>query len=393
MRKVISLLISMSVINWAMGQDDTATRKAPPVVAAVNDAMQKFVDDGQIAGAVTLVGQNGRIVHLGAVGLADIEAARPMQPNTLFAVASMTKPIVATGIMLLQDEKKLSIDDKVSKYVPAFANAKLKSGARPQREITIRDLLTHTSGLGGSQVFTGTLAEVADELAQRPLDFEPGSRWQYGPGLTVAGHVIEVVSQQSLQDFLQQRIFAPLQMNNTTFFVRPEQANRLAKIYALSDDGKSLTPAENFIGDPTKATAPNPSGGLVSTARDMFKFYRFVLNHGAWRGQTIMSRAAVDTMTTVQTGDLEAGFLPGHSWGLGWCIVRKPQGLTDRLSAGTYGHGGAFGTQGWVDPVTDTIYVLLLQRSNLANSDGSDIRKAFHEAAADAVNRGQRVSK
>ena len=149
----------------------------------------------------------------------------------MFSIASMTKPVVVTAIMILQDEGKLNIEDKVSKYVPEFASVKLKNGDAPNREITIRDLLTHTSGLAGNQIFDGTLADVAKELAQRPLVFQPGTKWQYSPGLNVAGRIVELVSEKPLEDFLAERIYQPLAMKNTTFFPAKTQVRRIATLY------------------------------------------------------------------------------------------------------------------------------------------------------------------
>ena len=156
----------------------------------------------------------------------------------------------------------------------------------------------------------------------------------------------------------------------------------MATLYAPSQDKQSLVPVPNFIVDFTDVKAPNPSGGLVSSARDMFRFYRMVLNKGTWRGIRVVSAAAVRQMTTCQTGDLVTGFTPGNGWGLGWCIIRHPQGVTGMLSPGTFGHGGAFGTQGWVDPVTGSIYVLMIARDKLPNSDASAIRNEFQSRAA-----------
>src|SRR5262245_58532676 len=175
-------------------------------LAKIAPRMREFVEAMQISGAVTLVAHKGKIVHFEAVGEADIAAHRPMTGETLFAVASMTKPITATAVMILQDEKMLSIDDPVSKYVPQFKDARLAE-ARPQREITIRDCLTHTSGLSGDQAVIESLAKTAEELAKRPLKFEPGTKWEYSPGLNVCGRVIEVVSGQSFEEFLGKRIF------------------------------------------------------------------------------------------------------------------------------------------------------------------------------------------
>ena len=380
---LIPLVISCLPLPATLSQDATAT-KQPPVIATIDAAMLEFVEQGRISGAVTLVADDSETIHLGAVGLADIDSARKMSPSALFSIASMTKPIAATSLMILQDEGKLNVDDPVSKYVPAFANVKLKDGSAPRRPITIRDVLTHTAGLAGNQIFSGSLERAVTELAERPLAFEPGTRWQYSPGLNVAGRIIEIVSEQPLQDFLKERIFLPLHMTNTTFFPNARQRERIASLYGPGDSG-SLIAVDNRIADPSTVTAPNPSGGLFSTAHDMSQFYRMVLNGGKLPGTRILSEDAVRQMTSPQTEDLRTGFTPGNCWGLGWCIVREPQGVTAMLSSGSFGHGGAFGTQGWVDPKTKTIYVLMIQRTGMGNSDASDIRKTFQQLASDAT--------
>lgn len=386
---VVLYLLSCSAIGQV--EAPTKKKKQAPVIAEINTAMQKFVDDGTISGAVTLVGHEGKVIHHGAVGLADIGKDREMKPYHLFAIASMTKPIVATSLMILQDEGKLNVDDKVSKYIPEFANVKLKDGESPKREITIRDCITHTSGLAGQQIFKGSLEDAVNKLATRPLAFEPGEKWQYSPGLNAAGRIVEIVSKQPLQDFMRDRIFEPLKMANTTFFPNEKQIRRVATLYGPSKEktaaGKSeLIEAEGFLGDLAKIEAPNPSGGLISNARDMFRFYQMVLKGGKLRREKIVSSDAVEQMTTPKTGDLKTGFTPGNCWGLGWCIVREPQGVTGMLSKGTYGHGGAFGTQGWVDPETQTVYVLMIQRTKMPNSDGSDVRKVFQQVASEQLN-------
>lgn len=355
-------------------------------LAKIPQRMEAFVEEGTISGAVTLVSRDGKVVHHSAVGQADIDAGRPMKIDTLFAVASMTKPVTATAIMILKDEGKLALDDPVSKYIPEFAKATLRNGGKP-RAITLRDVMTHTSGLGDDQRLSGSLEETAKQLAKRPLEFEPGEKWQYSPGLTVAGRVVEVASGQPFETFLAERIFEPLGMNDTNFQITDEQRSRLATLYKPGDDDQGLQKAEHWLNDPAEARdrGPNPSGGLFSTAADMAKFYQMVLNGGELNGTRIVSKESVEEMTSVQTSDLMTGFTPGNGWGLGWCVVREPQGVTEMLSSGTYGHGGAFGTQGWIDPERKMIFVLMIQRIGLPNSDASDMRKEFQRLAVEAV--------
>ena len=348
---------------------------------AIAKRMQEFADAKQFSGSVTLVANRGKVVHLEAAGLADIATGQAMTKDSIFAVASMTKPITATALMILQDEGKLSVEDPVAKYLPQFKDVALASGPA-ETEMTIRHLMTHTSGLGGEQRCIGSLKATVEEIATRKLNFEPGTKWQYSPGLNVCGRIIEVVSGQPYEQFLAERIFNPLKMVDTTFTPTNEQRERIATLYQPSEDNRALVVASNWITDLSTEIVPMPSGGLFSTASDMAAFYQMILNGGELEGKRIVSPQAVEQMTTIQTGDIATGFTPGNGWGLGWCVVREPQGVTEHVSPGTFGHGGAFGTQGWVDPKTQTIYVLMIQRTKFGNSDGSDIRGEFHRLAA-----------
>jgi CubicO group peptidase (beta-lactamase class C family) len=251
--------------------------------------------------------------------------------------------------------------------------------------LKIRHLLTHTSGLTGDQGCKDSLEATADALAARPFAFQPGEKWEYGPSLNVCGRIIEVVSGQSYDELLRERIFEPLGMTETTFHPTADERPRVAVLYQLSEDGKSLEPAERWHGIGEPDCVPNPSGGLFSTAGDMLRFYRMVLGGGELDGKRLISSQAVREMTSVQTDELTTGFTSGNGWGLGWCIVRRPEGVTGVLSPGTFGHGGAYGTQGWVDPVKRRIFVLMIQRAGLPNADGSEIRGEFQRLAAAAL--------
>jgi CubicO group peptidase (beta-lactamase class C family) len=352
-------------------------------LAEIPKRMQEFIDQKEISGTVTLLARQGKVVHLEAVGRADLEADRPMRKDTIFAIASMTKPITATAVMILRDEGKLSIDDKVSKYIPRFKNASLKD-APPSRQLTIHDLITHTSGVGGSQQNQESLKKTVALIAEQPLLFEPGSRWKYSPGITVCGRIVEVVSGRPFDEFLDERIFKPLDMVDTTFFPTAEQQKRLARLYKPGKQPGTIEPAQHWLNRLSAERTPNPSGGLFSTARDMARFYQMILGGGELNGRRIVSQESVRRMTTLQTGELTTGFTPGNGWGLGWCIIRHPQGVTRMLSPGTFGHGGAFGTQGWVDPRREMIFVLMIQRTGFGNGDASRIREAFQELAVRA---------
>lgn len=352
---------------------------------AIGPRLEAFVKKNEIPGAVTLVATADRVVHVAAVGQADIAAGRPMQEGTIFRIASMTKPITATALMQLVEAGKLSVDDPVSKHIPSFHGMKTKEG-KAARDVTIREILSHTAGLAQpdrEDYRQFTLAEIADRIAAKPLEFEPGSKWQYSSGLTVAGRLIEVASGESFAEYVDKHICRPLGMTDTTFRLTADQAKRLAVTYK---PGKGAgTPLEAVeIPDPTRTVTPNPSGSLYSTAGDMARFYQAILRGGALGETRIVSADGVRRMLSKETEGLTTGFTPGNFWGLGWCVTEHPQGVTRLLNPGTYGHGGAFGTQGWTDPRRGLILVLMIQRTEFGNSDGSDIRDAFNEAALTA---------
>jgi CubicO group peptidase (beta-lactamase class C family) len=382
---------------------------APPVphpdkLDAIGPRMQKFIETDDIAGAVCVVGRKDGIIHESAVGMRDVAAKDPMQKDTLFRIASMTKPITAIGIMILCDEGKLSPDDDVAKYLPEFAGQMLVDSRskdalslkKPARPVKLRDLLTHTSGVAGypkgvDDVYTKrnrTLAETALATALQPLQFEPGTQWSYSnSGIDTLGRVIEVVSGDSYEAFLQKRVFDPLGMKDTAFDPTKEQLARLATTYG-KDKGGKLTPTPNtLISLTANPKHPIPAGGLVSCGADLARLYRMMLHKGELDGKRLLSEKAVAEMTRLQTGEIKTGFVDGMGFGYGWAVVREPKGVTGMLSPGSFGHGGAFGTQAWIDPTRDVFVILLIQRTGLPNSDASPMRQALQELAAEAVRK------
>lgn len=374
---------------------------APP--SPIRDRLQAFVDEGTLSGAVAVLSRDGTLLAREAVGFRDLASRSPMEESCLFWIASMTKPITAMAVMMLQDEGKLDIGDPVAKHLPAFKDPWLvqeRTGERtvlvkPGRPITIRDLLTHTSGLVGQSPLEGdaldvlSLKEAVITYALSPLQFEPGTRWSYcNPGINTLGRLVEVVSGQAYPDFLEERIFRPLGMRDTTFWPSEAQLARLATSYRPAASGQGLEPAPiRYLTPPYSDTrrAPLAAGGLFSTADDLLKLYTMILDGGEAGGKRYLSPEAIALMTRNHTGDLKAGFTEGMGMGLGFQVVREPAGVTAALNPGTYGHGGAHGTQGWIDPKTRTIYLLLIQRAGLANGDASPMRQAFQEAAAQLV--------
>jgi CubicO group peptidase (beta-lactamase class C family) len=230
-----------------------------------------------------------------------------------------------------------------------------------------------------------TLAEAVALYATEPLEFEPGTKWAYcNVGIDTLGRIIEVVSGQSYESFLKQRVFDPLGMPDTCFYPTAEQRARVAATYDKKD-GKLIRTKGDIIGLPPGAKFPIPAGGLYSTAGDLALVYRMMLNHGTLDGKRILSPESIKTMTQVHTGNLTSGFTPGLGFGFGWGVVREPQGVTAMLSPGTFGHGGAFGTQGWIDPQKDLILVMLIQRVGLPNGDASPMRREFQSVAVSAL--------
>jgi CubicO group peptidase (beta-lactamase class C family) len=252
---------------------------------------------------------------------------------------------------------------------------------KPSRPITLKDLLTHTSGLpseypaGLSNLYEKrdrTLAEGTLVISQQPLNFEPGTKWSYSPpGIDVLGRIIEVRSGMPYEDYLEGRILRPLGMADTLFYGEGKLGRRVAPIYEKKDGKLQQMPtlASWVIGPRSKAKHPVPAGGLYSTGADLAKLYQMMLNDGELGGKRILKPESVKQMTTSQTGNLPTGFSQGSGFGLGWSVVTKPQGVTEMLSPGSYGHPGAWATQGWLDPKQDLFVILLVQRKGLQNED------------------------
>ena len=370
----------------------TANTSAPKPIPGLHEKLAGFVDNKEVAGVVTLVADKDGVVGVDTAGMADVAAGKPMPADAMMWIASMTKPVTAVGLMMLVDEGKLSVDDPVAKYIPEFAGVKTPSGQ--PANLTIRHLMTHTSGLkepaGDVSKKATKLADLIPSIVAQPTSFEPGSKWSYcQSGINTGGRIIEVVSGQPYPEFLQKRLFDPLGLKDTTFYPTADQLPRIAKTYKLEKGELSEAPLGFLNGKSPSATDRYPlaNGGLFSTAADYAKFLRMVLNKGTLDGKTYLTPKAVEQMTSIQSGDVVTGFTPGNGWGIGWCVVKEPQGVTASLSPGSCGHGGAYGTQAWIDPTKGLIYVLMIQRSNVGNSDGSDLRKTFHDTVVKALGK------
>ena len=345
--------------------------------------LQPFVENHSLAGAVVLVADKDKVLTLEAVGFADVAAKKPMTTDAVFWIASQSKPITAVALMMLVDEGKVKLDDPVEKYLPEFKDLKVAvkqdketSLAKPRHPITVREILSHTSGmLPRSAKEQPTLdalplREAVLSYASMPLQTEPGTKWSYSnAGINTAGRIIEVVSEMSYEEFLDKRLFEPLGMKDTTFWPSEEQVKRLAKSYKPNAEKNDLveTPVTQLkypLSD-RKQRYPMPAGGLFSTASDVARHCQMVLNGGVLNGKRYLSEDAVKQMTSKQTGDALK-----DAYGLGWST-----------GGGSFGHGGAYSTNMSIDPKRGLILVWMVQHANGFPGEGGKSQGAFRKAA------------
>ncbi len=362
----------------------TAAAQTP----AIQAALQPFVDSRSLAGAVTLVATKDKVLSTDTAGFMDVGAKTSMRADSLFWIASMSKPITATAFMMLVDEGKVNVEDPVEKYLPEFKDVWLAVEEdkdhvllrRPAHAIKVREVLSHTSGL---QFKSGIEVPTLDQVSLRvavlshtltPLMFEPGTQYKYSnAGINTAGRIIEVVSGMSYEAFLQQRLFDPLGMKDTTFWPNEEQVKRLAKGYKpnVAKDDLEETPISQLTYPLTdRARQPMPGGGLFSTAQDCAKFCQMLLCGGVANGKRLLSEAAIQQMTTKQTGD----------------AVKDEYGFGFSTAGGTYGHGGAMATNMTVDPKLGLITVFMVQHSGFPGN-GKESGGAFRKAAIEAFGK------
>lgn len=369
---VVVTAILVSGFFPARAEDPTKSKVLAPV-------LQPFVESNSLAGAVVLVANKDKILALEAVGYADVEAKTPMTIDSVFWIASQSKPITAAALMLLVDEGKVKIEDPVEKYIPEFKNIKFK-GESPKSPITIRQILSHTSGLPFSTPEESptldklTIKESVASYVKNGLKSEPGTAYAYSnAGINTGGRIIEVVSGVPYEDFLDKRMFGPLGMKDTTFWPSEEQVKRLAKVYKPTADKKGLELTK--IGQlqyplTDRKRQPMPGGGLFSTATDVAKFCQMLLNNGKVGDKQLLSEASVKALTTKQTPDSLK-----DNYGLGFSV------------GGNYGHGGALSTNMNVDPKRGLITVWLVQHAGFPGDGGKAsgvFRKVAEEKFGDA---------
>jgi CubicO group peptidase (beta-lactamase class C family) len=371
----------------SIAQPPTAPGINQEIAVKIPERMRHFVDEKTVAGVVTLVARGNDIVEFDTQGMADIESNRPMRKDSIFQIMSMTKPVTAIGIMMLAEEGKLSLRDPVDQYLPEFKNLHVAANTSPDAErlsepehaITIRDLLTHTAGMTDAapaaigdyqHAMNVPLDEVVRQLSKERLLFQPGTAWSYSSaGIEILGRIIEVCSGQKYEDFIAERILHPLGMKDSFFFPPADKIDRIAMVY-VSKDGKLVrAPATILGGDPANHRAgsvfPAPGWGLYSTAEDLLHLYRMMLNGGIYDGHRYLSSFSVHQMTEPHTSEIRpVGWMRGSDYGLAWEVVTDPMGELAGHTIGSYGHGGAFGTQGWIDPNNQLISIMLIQRAD-----------------------------
>ena len=373
----------------------------------LDNTLNEWVEKEWMNGAAAMIIHDGKIVYHKAVGYNDLENKTPLKKDDIFRIASQTKAVTSVAIMLLMEEGKLLLDDPVSKYIPSFKKQGVLDKFNPadttyttipaKKEITIRELLTHTSGLGYAQIgsqeanaiyaknkITGglgvtnsTLLEAMTRLGKMPLMHQPGEKFTYGLNTDLLGCLVEVISGTSLNDFFRTRIFEPLGMKDTYFYVPQEKADRLVNLYKEDAEGHLQKSSKSILNGPTVVNYPfiktgyySGGGGLCSTIYDYAVFLQMLLNNGKYNGKKLLSRNSVRMMTMNQVGDLNMGI---NKFGLGFQVVTEKGSAKTPAREGTFSWSGAFATFYWVDPKEKL--VLLFFRQLEGGSHGEVVEK------------------
>ena len=377
-------------------------------LARIHETIDRHMKENHIAGAVTLVARKGRVAHLEAHGFMDLESKKPMARDSIFRIFSMTKPVVGVAVLMLMEEGKVRLSDPVSRFIPEFRGMKVAviqegpAGApAPQavsfytvpaaREITIQDLLTHVSGLGSggkasAQELTRiakkegeALADYVPRLGSTPLDFQPGSRWTYSPGagFDTLARVVEIASGQPIDRFFRQRIFDPLGMSDIYFLPPDEHWARVPTTYHRAGSGLEKAKDQNRL---VSKTYFSGAGGLLAGAEEYARFGEMLLEGGQLNGKRLLSPKTVELMSSVFVPDTLPGRSPGRGYGLSVQVVSDPVAAGYRVSAGSYGWDGAFGTHFWVDPKEKMVGVMMIQTDNPDRQLDRDFESAVMQA-------------
>ena len=403
-----SLLLAILALTVVRASTPTATPEEVGLsserLQRISQMIQRHIDAGELAGAVTVVARKGKVAHLDARGVMDLESRQPMTPATMFRIASMTKPVVGVAIMMLVEEAKVRLNDPVSRYIPEFRDMKV-GRARPggdrsveprfdrvsaERDITVKDLLTHVSGLGSGPMGNADITEVARKDGERlaeyiprlgntALEFQPGSRWTYSPsaGFETLGRIIEIASGTPLDKFFRTRIFDPLGMTDITFWPSDAQWPRVATVYSVSPNG--LTKVRMPNDTMSRNVYFRGSGGLYSSAVDYIPLGMMLAGSGELNGTRLLSRKTVEMMAAVHVPDTLPGRPDGEGFGLSVRVVTNHARRGTMLSDGTYGWSGAQGTHFFVDTKEQLTAVLMVQTSN------PEVRRHFEDLVAQSI--------
>jgi len=363
----------------------------------VDGWMRRLVEDGKLPGVLTMVARRGRVVWLRTTGLADVARGTPVAPDTIFRIYSMTKPLTSVAIMMLYEEGLFQLDDPITRFLPCFRNMRVFAGGSrtkwesvpAERDITFRDLLTHTSGLTYGfldstlvdamyrergvdfQTSAGSLEAMVEAAASLPLLAQPGAEWNYSIATDVLGHLVAGISGRPFEQFLRERVIEPLGMIDTDFYVPPEKIGRFAANYAPGDNGSLKLvddPRDSRYGAPRRLCSGG--GGLVSTAADYMRFCEVMLNKGELDGVRLLGRKTVELMTTNHLpGDMASMGQPrfsespytGIGFGLGFSVMLEPARAQILGTPGEYAWGGAASTAFWIDPAEELAVILLTQ--------------------------------
>jgi CubicO group peptidase (beta-lactamase class C family) len=367
-------------------------------LAAFNQGFRDLVDQRQLAGVVTLVARHGETVNLEAYGKLDVSTGAPVRTDSIFRLASMTKPIIGAAMMLLWEEGKWTLDDEVAKHIPEFAGLKVRvKGGDPVAQatpMTMRQLMSHSAGFGRLADYQdlnlrgGDLKAMIDTLAAMPLTYQPGKDWRYGPSVDIQGYVIEQLSGQGLDEFLQSRLFGPLGMVDTGFWIDAAKGDRVSRIHKYDADGKIVAAGEANVFNTAKPKFLSGGGGLSGTAEDYARFCQMILNGGELAGRRYLKP---ETVKLMHTNVLEPGvnvtlYSPetvGLGFGMDFAIVQDPAAAKTSQGIESFYWGGAFGTWFWIDPVNDMFVVGLIQ--NMAGSQTAAGNPAVRELSAQAI--------
>ena len=373
---------------------------------AFQQSMRALVDEGKLANVETLVARHGKVVELDAYGVQTLTDKKPVTRTTIFRLASMTKPIVGVAMMMLWEQGKWALDDPVAKHIPEFAGLKVATAAGdvPQtRPMTMRQLMSHTAGFDVNAGYTKLklpnrsqpLQSFIDSLAKLPLAAQPGTDWRYGPSVDIQGYLVEKLSGQPLDVFLQTKIFEPLGMKDTGFWVDPSKIDRVTSVFMYGPDKRLMSAnAETQRSPGVKPAFLSGSGGLLSTIDDYFRFAQMVLNGGEANGKRLLKASTVQLMRTnvLAEGvavDTYGPAQPGLGFGLDFAIVMDPAAANTPEPRGSFYWGGAFGTWFWLDPVNDMVVIGMIQNVNGSSPTGGSpqvralSRKLVYQALVD----------